>query len=152
MVKFKWVTSKPDQSAMVETCLQFFGVASVSAWRQQYVEQTNASAAYRASGLVPTSYESAGRARPRTGISRGGGGVGVAACSPLGRPWPPEGHKRNRTRQRQHLHPAGRPRMTDQSLPADKRPGAYPGGKRFAFSIVDDTDCGTVSYGPSSRI
>ena len=23
-------------------------------------------------------------------------------------------------------------------------PGTYPGGKRFAFSIVDDTDCGTV--------
>ena len=31
-----------------------------------------AAAAYRASGLVPISYESAGRARPRTGISREG--------------------------------------------------------------------------------
>ena len=32
----------------------------------------DAGAAYRASGLVPISYESAGRARPRTGISREG--------------------------------------------------------------------------------
>ena len=32
----------------------------------------DAAAAYRASGLVPISYESAGRARPRTGISREG--------------------------------------------------------------------------------
>jgi HTH-type transcriptional regulator / antitoxin HigA len=49
MIKFKWLPSKSDKPAMVETCLQFFGVASVDAWRQQYVEQTNASAAYRAS-------------------------------------------------------------------------------------------------------
>lgn len=49
MIKFGWVPSKPEKAAMVEACLQFFGVASVSAWRQQYVEQTNTSAAYRAS-------------------------------------------------------------------------------------------------------
>jgi HTH-type transcriptional regulator/antitoxin HigA len=49
MIKFKWVPNKTDKPAMVEACLRFFGVASVDAWRQQYVEQTNASAAYRAS-------------------------------------------------------------------------------------------------------
>lgn len=49
MVQYKWIPSKLDKAEMVETCLQFFGVASVSAWRGQYVEQANASAAYRAS-------------------------------------------------------------------------------------------------------
>jgi HTH-type transcriptional regulator / antitoxin HigA len=49
MIKFNWIPAKADKPSMVETCLQFFGVASVSAWRQQYVEQTTTSAAYRAS-------------------------------------------------------------------------------------------------------
>jgi hypothetical protein len=34
---------------------------------------------------------------------------------------------------------------TNSMKMAETRVGAYPGGKRFAFSIVDDTDCGTVS-------
>lgn len=49
MIKFGWVANKLDKSEMVEACLHYFGVASVPAWRQQYVVQTNASAAYRAS-------------------------------------------------------------------------------------------------------
>jgi HTH-type transcriptional regulator/antitoxin HigA len=49
MIKFKWLKSSPDKPAMVEACLHFFGVASVNAWRQQYLEQANTSAAYRAS-------------------------------------------------------------------------------------------------------
>jgi HTH-type transcriptional regulator / antitoxin HigA len=49
MIKYEWVPNKPDKAAMVEACLHYFGVASVPAWRQQYVVQTNASAAYRAS-------------------------------------------------------------------------------------------------------
>jgi HTH-type transcriptional regulator/antitoxin HigA len=49
MIKFKWLKNNPDKPSLVEACLQFFGVASVDAWRQQYLEQTNTSAAYRAS-------------------------------------------------------------------------------------------------------
>ncbi len=37
------------QAELAEACLKFFGVASVGAWRQQYGEQSNMSAAYRAS-------------------------------------------------------------------------------------------------------
>jgi len=49
MIKLKWVKNDTNHASLVEACLRFFGVASVAAWRQQYVEQTNASAAYRAS-------------------------------------------------------------------------------------------------------
>lgn len=49
MIKFNWLKKASSEPAMVEACLQFFGVASVAAWRQQYVEQKNTSAAYRAS-------------------------------------------------------------------------------------------------------
>lgn len=49
MTKFGWIPKGRDKPALVETCLKFFGVASVDAWRQQYVVQTRASAAYRAS-------------------------------------------------------------------------------------------------------
>jgi HTH-type transcriptional regulator/antitoxin HigA len=49
MCKFGWVKEQADKLSYVETCLQFFGVASVSAWRQFYVNQTTAAAAYRAS-------------------------------------------------------------------------------------------------------
>jgi HTH-type transcriptional regulator/antitoxin HigA len=49
MIKLKWIKNEPNKISLVESCLRFFGVASVEAWRQQYVEQTNASAAYRAS-------------------------------------------------------------------------------------------------------
>jgi HTH-type transcriptional regulator/antitoxin HigA len=49
MIKFKWIKNRPDKPSMVEACLHFFGVASVDAWRQQYIKQANTSAAYRAS-------------------------------------------------------------------------------------------------------
>lgn len=49
MTKYGWVPNRADKAEMVDACLHYFGVASVAAWRQQYVVQTNASAAYRAS-------------------------------------------------------------------------------------------------------
>lgn len=50
--KFRWIEEHESKPAYVEACLRFFGVVSVDAWRQQYVTQTNASAAYRASEKV----------------------------------------------------------------------------------------------------
>lgn len=50
--KFDWIQDQPSKPAYVEACLRFFGVVSVDAWRQQYVTQTNASAAYRSSEKV----------------------------------------------------------------------------------------------------
>lgn len=52
MIRFKWIQPQQDKPSHVEACLKFFGVASVNAWHQQYVTQTNASAAYRASEKV----------------------------------------------------------------------------------------------------
>jgi HTH-type transcriptional regulator/antitoxin HigA len=52
MRKFRWIEEQPSKPAYVEACLRFFGVVSVDAWRQQYVRQTNASAAYRSSEKV----------------------------------------------------------------------------------------------------
>jgi len=52
MRDFGWIAKQADRASYVEACLQYFGVASVNAWRQHYVEQTNASAAYRASQKV----------------------------------------------------------------------------------------------------
>lgn len=49
MLAFEWLKKTADKPSLVEACLRFFGVASVAAWRQQYVVQTNTSAAYRAS-------------------------------------------------------------------------------------------------------
>jgi hypothetical protein len=49
MQKFKLLKTEASKPALVEACLRFFGVASVAAWRQQYGEETNMSAAYRAS-------------------------------------------------------------------------------------------------------
>lgn len=52
MRKFKWIPSQPDKPSYVEACLRFFGVASVSAWRQHYVAQTTSAAAFRASPKI----------------------------------------------------------------------------------------------------
>jgi addiction module HigA family antidote len=52
MCRFGWIQDRESKPSLVEACLQYFGVASVSAWRQQYVTHTNASAAYRASEKV----------------------------------------------------------------------------------------------------
>lgn len=49
MRDYRWVSSQPDKPSYVAACLKFFGVASVAAWRKQYVNQTVGSAAYRAS-------------------------------------------------------------------------------------------------------
>ena len=52
MRAFKWVTEQEDKPSYVAACLKFFGVASVGAWRQQYVTQTISAAAYRASEKI----------------------------------------------------------------------------------------------------
>ena len=52
MCNLKWIEEQNDEPAYVEACLKFFGVASVSAWRQYYVGQATASAAYRMSEKI----------------------------------------------------------------------------------------------------
>lgn len=51
MLKFGWIRDCPTKAALVGECLNFFGVASTSAWQAQYVEATSA-AAYRMSSRV----------------------------------------------------------------------------------------------------
>ena len=46
MIKFKWVQKATNKAQQVYACLRFFGVADVSAWREQYERPI---AAYRAS-------------------------------------------------------------------------------------------------------
>ncbi len=50
--KLKLVGTGREKSQVVADCLRFFAVASVDAWREQYVHRTLGSAAYRASGRV----------------------------------------------------------------------------------------------------
>jgi HTH-type transcriptional regulator / antitoxin HigA len=52
MRDFGWIEDQEDKPSYVEKCLQYFGVASVPAWREQYLQQTTATAAYRASEKV----------------------------------------------------------------------------------------------------
>ncbi len=47
--KLGFITPQKTKAASVAECLWFFGVASVEAWREQYVRRTLGSAAYRAS-------------------------------------------------------------------------------------------------------
>jgi hypothetical protein len=47
MCRFGWIQEQDDKGAYVGRCLKFFGVASVEAWRVQYVKRTLATAAYR---------------------------------------------------------------------------------------------------------
>jgi addiction module HigA family antidote len=49
MRSFGWIRDCSSKTDYVEECLQYFGVASVQAWRAQYVERTLAFAAYRMS-------------------------------------------------------------------------------------------------------
>jgi HTH-type transcriptional regulator/antitoxin HigA len=49
MCRFRWVTEQKSRAATVAEVLRFFGVSSVGAWREQYVEQIVATAAYRMS-------------------------------------------------------------------------------------------------------
>lgn len=51
MSSFGWVESSRKAPSTVEACLKFFGVASVAAWRQCYVQATEG-AAYRKSQKV----------------------------------------------------------------------------------------------------
>ncbi len=46
---FGWVPDCKSKPEYVQACLQYFGVASVEAWRAQYIERTISSAAYRMS-------------------------------------------------------------------------------------------------------
>jgi addiction module HigA family antidote len=52
MCAFGWLHEQRSKTAQVGEALRFFGVASVSAWREQYVKQTVATAAYRMSEKV----------------------------------------------------------------------------------------------------
>jgi len=49
MRKFGCIRAQPNKSAYVGEALRFFGVSSVSAWREQYIKQTVETAAYRIS-------------------------------------------------------------------------------------------------------
>jgi len=49
MRSFGWIRDCSSKTDYVQECLQYFGVASVGAWRAQYVERTLAFAAYRMS-------------------------------------------------------------------------------------------------------
>jgi HTH-type transcriptional regulator/antitoxin HigA len=49
MWRYEWIRRRESDVANVEECLQYFGVASVPAWRAQYVDRTVTSAAYRIS-------------------------------------------------------------------------------------------------------
>jgi HTH-type transcriptional regulator / antitoxin HigA len=49
MCKWGWVERQETKSATVGELLRFFGVSSVSAWREQYIEQIVVTAAYRMS-------------------------------------------------------------------------------------------------------
>jgi HTH-type transcriptional regulator / antitoxin HigA len=54
MVKFGWVRACSSKVEAVSECLNFFGVASTAAWREQYVDRT-AATAYRMSTKVAAS-------------------------------------------------------------------------------------------------
>lgn len=49
MIKYKWIAKKQDKAAQVAECLQFFGVASLDAWRKTYGVAVESFAAYRSS-------------------------------------------------------------------------------------------------------
>ena len=78
----------PDTPAAVLTSLPGIGVVRASNYSAALGDHTrflNADQAYRASGLVPASYESAGRARGGQGISREGNAELRTAIIELGR-------------------------------------------------------------------
>ena len=81
-------TVLPDTPAAVLTTLPGVGVIRASNYSAALGDHTrflNAEQAYRSSGLVPSSYESAGHARPGQSISREGNAELRAAIIELGR-------------------------------------------------------------------
>jgi addiction module HigA family antidote len=52
MIKFGWLQKCADAVTQVAECLRFFGVASASAWREQYVKRVQGAAAWRMSTQV----------------------------------------------------------------------------------------------------
>jgi transposase len=83
----------PDTPAGVLTSLPGVGVVRASNYGAALGDPgrlANADRAYRASDLVPASYESAGRTRPGQGISREGNAELRNAIIELGRAWPNE--------------------------------------------------------------
>ena len=52
MIRFDWIRKCTSPAAQVAECLQYFGVASASAWREQYVKRVQASTAWRISEQV----------------------------------------------------------------------------------------------------
>ena len=49
MIRFGWIKRETDKALQVAECLRYFGVASVSAWRDSYATPSNMGLAYRAS-------------------------------------------------------------------------------------------------------
>lgn len=47
MISFGWIERRESRAELVAECLRFFGVASASAWYEQYVNRVLGSAAYR---------------------------------------------------------------------------------------------------------
>lgn len=68
------------KSAMVAACLRFFAVASVDAWRDQYVTRTLGSAAYRASEKI-----AAREGAVATWLRMGEIKAATVDCAPFGR-------------------------------------------------------------------
>ncbi len=52
MIYFGWIKKRDSGPERVAECLRYFGVASESAWREQYVNRVLGSAAYRMSAKV----------------------------------------------------------------------------------------------------
>ena len=52
MVKFGWIAKRSSGAERVAECLRYFGVASESAWYEQYVNRVLGAAAYRMSAKV----------------------------------------------------------------------------------------------------
>lgn len=52
MIEFGWVRKREALRAQVIECLKFFGVASSTAWREQYVKRVHGTAAWRISAQL----------------------------------------------------------------------------------------------------
>ncbi len=80
MRKFGWIKEQASKVSYVREALRFFGVSSVNAWREQYVKQTVAAAAYRVSEK-DTSHTGAVAAWLRAGAVQ----AGTTRCAPFNR-------------------------------------------------------------------
>lgn len=80
MLTHEWIEQKKNKVEYVHECLRFFGVSSVDAWREHYLEQTLGSAAYRKSEKLQ-----ADRGAVATWLRRGEDLGARAQCAPFDR-------------------------------------------------------------------